>query len=624
MSNQNLEVYAETIQDKKYIPDKLKDEKVSKKIEGGEVVEFNKNSLFDDSLVKCYKNIDKEIKAHYIKDISPVRTYIISDGPTFEKVDYFWELLYHEDVGVVFAILFQEHEINQDTHSKVFYWPQKKQRYGKVTVEFWEDIQSDIPFVMIKTFTMTILNKEPKKLTLFYISNWKEHDIPRSDRHLIKLYKEISQHAGTSNVLVHSSYGSGSRVFMFTYFCCILEAMKENTTIVDPLEIIKQVRSQRYGGNISSIEYAYIIKSLITYFFEYKMLVDITNHRLAFYDEYEDFILKLDGRVSSMDPNLINFLTFVNIIDHGKLKDLCDQSGYIEMPKDIDLRLQCKRFYTIANKKDIAMKKIRYIDVPCYDKSSITIRGKDSSDINSFIHANELVYKYGIENERKIIMCQGPLKETVDDMFDMIYRKKVGIVVVLISKEEMEKGEKCFPYLSTDKNEVSFGTYSLLYKGHEAGLNNFFIEYNYLIMNNTSKIKHTFKLLHYINWSDRSIPYENKSLYGLYKRITELYDNRHIAIHCSNGVGKTGTLALIIYMIDIIQSKSPFDPIKCLAKIRQHRYKAVQTTSQFVFALSILYEHFKKQIDDMDEKAYENFMSIAERIYNSNNNIRRN
>lgn len=68
-------------------------------------------------------------------------------------------------------------------------------------------------------------------------------------------------------------------------------------------------------------------------------------------------------------------------------------------------------------------------------------------------------------------------------------------------------------------------------------------------------------------------------------------------------------------MMDVIKSRSSFDPIKCLAKIRKHRCKAVQTTTQFVFALSILYEHFKGQIEKMDERAYPNFMALANGIY---------
>uniref|UniRef100_A0A913HNI6 Protein-tyrosine-phosphatase n=1 Tax=Strongyloides stercoralis TaxID=6248 RepID=A0A913HNI6_STRER len=623
ISKQKMEVYYELIKDKKYIPDKLQNQNGFKKIEGGEVVDTNTNSLFDDSLVSCFKSINGEIKAHYIKDVSPIRTYIISDGPTNEKVDYFWELLYREDVGMVVAVINDQNDDNKNENGNMFYWPEKKQKYGKINVEFCESPRPSVPTILVRKFIMTIDNKEPKNLALIHIDTWKEHDIPRIDVFFINLYNEISKNAGTNKVLIHSSHGPGSRVFMITYFCCIFEAMMENI-IDDPLEVIKQVRTQRYGGNISSLEFAYIIRALATFFFDRKMLADEKEYKWTFYEQYDHFMLKIDDRKLYMDPSLKNFLTFVNVIDGGKLKDICDQFLNIKMPTEAELHQKCKRFYAVASLKDMAMKKIRFMDVPCYDKSSIIIRGRESNDLNGFIHANEFIYNFGIGNERKIIMCQGPLKETIDDMFDMIHRKKIAVVVVLVNKEEFEKGEKCFSYFYTGKEELPFGTYNLLYKGHNINTNNFFIEYNYSVVNSASKVAHNFKILHYLNWPDKTIPNENQSLHGLYRRITELNNGGHIAIYCTNGVGRTGTLALIIYMIDIINSRQPFDPIKCLAKIRQHRYKAVQTTGQFIFALSILYEHFKEQIGDMDKNAYRYFMSLAQNIYNENaNNVLR-
>uniref|UniRef100_A0A0K0EAN2 Protein-tyrosine-phosphatase n=1 Tax=Strongyloides stercoralis TaxID=6248 RepID=A0A0K0EAN2_STRER len=614
LSSQNLEVYAETIHSKKYIPDKVKNQVISKKIEGGEVVESNTNTCFDSSLVSCFRDIEGEIKAHYISGVSPVRTYIISDGPTPDKAEFFWELLYREDVAVVFGIIYQEQDMVKTAHSKSFYWPKDTEKYGSVLVEFCGKVPSDIPFVTIRKFNMLMEYGHRKELIHFHISNWKEHDIPRTDRQIIQLYKEISENAGTEKVLIHASHGSGSRVFMFTYFACIFEAMKGNDTVDDPLEIIKEVRTHRYGGNISSMEFAYIIKAVVSYFYDCKMLVDVTNHQPAFYKEYEDLMFKIDGRESKMIVDIRNFLTFVNIIDDGKLKDLCHQFENVQKISEGDLRLQCKRFYTISNIEAMSKNKIRYKDVPCFDATAVNIKDKGSSDINGFIHANEFKYKCD-EKERKIIMCQAPLEGSMGDMLDMIHRYKIGLIVVLVNKEEMNKGSKCFPYLNTTKKEISFGAYNLLYQGHEVGKNNFFTEYNYSVIDRASRLIHNFKLLHYLNWPDNTIPTEKQSLLGLYKRIIELRDNTNIVIHCSNGVGRTGTLAFIIYMMDVIKSRSSFDPIKCLAKIRRHRCKAVQTTTQFVFALSILYEHFKGQIERMDERAYPNFMALANGIY---------
>uniref|UniRef100_A0AAF5HXW5 Protein-tyrosine-phosphatase n=2 Tax=Strongyloides stercoralis TaxID=6248 RepID=A0AAF5HXW5_STRER len=610
ISSNKLEKYSESIQSKDCIPDKLKQKKRTKVMEGDEEIEIDTSCYFDDTLVKCYNEINGEIKAHYVCGVLPYRTNIVSDGPTADKVMYFWELLFREDVGVVISIIYLEHEVNKISNNKMLYWQENKSRYGNIIVEFVKDIKSEIPFVSIKKFKLSMRNRTPKEITIFHLSSWKEHEIPQTDLYFVKLYNETSQYADSRKTLIHSSHGSGSRVFMYTYFCCIFEAMEADGTISNPLEVIKEVRGQRYGGSISSVEYAYILKALVTLFFERKMLVDVTKHQLDFCKEYENFIFKLNLRGSNLNSEIKNFLTFVNIIDDGKLSELCRQSEKIQMLKKSDIGTKCSRFATAL--KQNKPKKIRYDDIPCLDETAVLIRGKGAKELESFIHANEFKYKYG-DKERKMIMCQAPTANTMDDMLDMVHRYKVGIVVILVNKQEMDGKTKCFNYLSIDSKEVSYPTYNLLFRGSQTDSNNSFCEYYYSVTDKTSKLVHNFKVLHYTIWPDKGIPTESHSIYGLYKRIIELYDNSHIAIHCSTGIGRTGTLAFIIYMIDVINSNAPFDPIKCLEMVRKHRCKAVQTTPQFVFALTVVYEHFKDQIDKMDKEAYDNFMAVAKK-----------
>uniref|UniRef100_A0AAF5CTR5 Protein-tyrosine-phosphatase n=1 Tax=Strongyloides stercoralis TaxID=6248 RepID=A0AAF5CTR5_STRER len=610
ISSNKLEKYSESIQRKDCIPDKLKQKKRAKVMEGDEEIEIDTSCYFDDTLVKCYNDINGEIKAHYVCGVLPYRTYIVSDGPTADKVMYFWELLFREDVGVVISIIYLEHEVNKISNNKMLYWQENKSMYGNIIVEFVKDIKSEIPFVSIKKFKLSMRNGTPKEITIFHLSSWKEHEIPQTDLYFVKLYNEISQYEDSRKTLIHSSHGSGSRVFMYTYFCCIFEAMEADDAISNPLEVIKEVRSQRYGGSISSMEYAYILKALVTLFFERKMLVDVTKHQLDFCKEYESFIFKLNLRGSNLNSEIKNFLTFVNIIDDGKLSELCRQSEKIQMLKKSDIGTKCSRFVTAW--KQEKPKKARYGDIPCLDETAVLIRGKGAKELESFIHANEFKYKYG-DKERKMIMCQAPTANTMDDMLDMVHRYKVGIVVILVNKQEMDGKTKCFNYLSIDSKEVSYPTYNLLFRGSQTDSNNSFCEYYYSVTDKTSKLVHNFKVLHYTIWPDKGIPTESHSIYGLYKRIIELYDCCHIAIHCSAGIGRTGTLALIIYMIDVINSKAPFDPIKCLEMVRKHRCKAVQTTPQFVFALTVVYEHFKDQIDKMDKEAYDNFMAVAKK-----------
>ncbi|CEF66422.1 Protein-tyrosine phosphatase, receptor/non-receptor type domain and Protein-tyrosine/Dual specificity phosphatase domain and Protein-tyrosine phosphatase, catalytic domain-containing protein [Strongyloides ratti] len=611
LSNANLEEYCKIVQSKKYIPDILKKQSVLKKIEGDEEVEFNTSTLFDSSLVKCFKSIFGEIRAHYINDVSPERKYIISDGPAPESVKYFWELFYKEDVAVVISMIYQDSDEDPETKNKLLYWPEKNQTYGNVTVKCLEELPTSLQNVKVLKFSMTMKEEKSKDLILYHVMNWKEHTIPHLDLHFINLHSEVSECAGNRNVLVHASRSAGSRVFMFTYFCCILEAIKADTSVYNPMEIIKEVREKRYGGNISSIEYAYLLKALVTYFFDNMMLIDKNNERMMFTNEYDRYLYKLDARKGSMDRRFKLFLQFINILDEGKLDELCVQFNYIGMMRKDALIQNCQRYYTA---KGSLPKRNRYNDIECLDKTSVNVNGYDINNVLGYIHANQMVYKYGDGKERKIIMCQAPIQTTVDDMYDMIFRYKIGIIVILVNVKEITVQNKCFPYFPTDAKEMKGGKYTVMYIDKKVDDLNHIIEYDFTI-HNDKNVTNNFKILHYTNWPDKSIPNESKTIHELYRRIINLYNDRHVAIHCSAGVGRTGTLALAIYMIDMINSCKAFDPIKFLDTLRSYRYKAVQNKSQFIFSLSIVYEHFRNKIDEMDPEAYNNFTTMSKNIF---------
>ncbi|CEF64420.1 Protein-tyrosine phosphatase, receptor/non-receptor type domain and Protein-tyrosine/Dual specificity phosphatase domain and Protein-tyrosine phosphatase, catalytic domain-containing protein [Strongyloides ratti] len=610
VSNANLEKYCKIVQDENYIPDILMRQSFLKKIEGDEEVDYDTSTRFDSSLVKCFKSISEEIRAHYINDISPERNYIISDGPTPEKIQYFWELLYKEDATVVVAMIYHDNEDNPETNNKLLYWPEKNQTYGNVTVKFLEELPTNLISVKILKFNMTMKGEKSKELTIFHVKDWKEYTIPNTDLDFTKLHSEVSECAGNKNILVHASRNAGSSVFIFTYFCCILEIIKADVSIFNPMEIIKEIREKRYGGNISSIEYAYLLKALITYFFDNMMLLDTNNKRINFTNQYDNYLYKLNAPKGNMDKRIKRFLLFISILDDVKLDELCVQFDKVGIISDNGLKIKCKRFYD-------AKQKNRYNDIPCLDKTSVNINGYDSKNVLGYIHANQMIYKYGDEKERKIIMCQAPIPTTVDDMYDMIFRYKIGIIVILVNEKEIKEQNKCFPYFPTDAKEIKTSRFTILYINKKFDNENHIIEYDYTIFNDQN-VSNNFKILQYINWPDKSIPTESKTIHELYKKIINLDNNCQIAIHCSTGIGRTGSLALAIYMIDMINSYVAYDPIKFLETLRSYRYKAVQTKMQFIFSLSIVYEHFKNKIDEMDPDAYKNFTTMSKNILRQN------
>ncbi|CEF67285.1 Protein-tyrosine phosphatase, receptor/non-receptor type domain and Protein-tyrosine/Dual specificity phosphatase domain and Protein-tyrosine phosphatase, catalytic domain-containing protein [Strongyloides ratti] len=613
ISKQDLETYSENGIKKEYISDGVQNFEYKKIEEGGEEIFTDTISLFNKNLVNCFKDINEEITAYCINNISPERKYIISDGPTKEKINYFWELLYRENVKVVVTFIDQQNNDISIDDKNFNYWPKKKEKYGNVTVQFIKNLSVDeATHLSITKFEMTVNVGKPKELTLFQVNNWNEHEIPRSDLYLTKLYEVISPYTGGSKILIHSSHQPDNRVYIFMYFSCIFEVMKKDINSTNPMIIIKNIRENFYGGSISAIEYTYIIKSLISYFMEQNMLIDLINHGLSFTEQYNNYKYKFDIYESYEDSSIKSFIKFVGLIDYGKLRYFYERFIKTQIINEKVLNKKCSRYYAVL--KTERKNKIRYPEIPCFDRNSINIGEKDSTNVEGFIHANEMIYKYGEEKERKIIMCQAPLKETVDDTYDIIFKYQIEVIAVLINENELKKQNKCYPYFSLNLKDNSSKNYSLTNKGGQLDKNKCYYEYDCILTQLSTNKTKNFKLLHYINWPDKNVPSDKKSFNGFFKRLIELNKNDYLMIQCSSGVGRTGTLALIIYMIDMIKLKKSFDPIKCLDYIRQRRYKAVQTPNQFFFALSFLYEHFKNRIVSVNAEIYDKFMKLVQTL----------
>lgn len=107
----------------------------------------------------------------------------------------------------------------------------------------------------------------------------------------------------------------------------------------------------------------------------------------------------------------------------------------------------------------------------------------------------------------------------------------------------------------------------------------------------------THKVCHYWfkGWPDHGVPttqtgeFETGSLIEMLKAVRKkraLADKRKspLAIHCSAGVGRTGTLIVIDYMITAIRFKDPIDVLETINMIRNDRMCLVQHAEQYRFA----------------------------------------
>lgn len=194
--------------------------------------------------------------------------------------------------------------------------------------------------------------------------------------------------------------------------------------------------------------------------------------------------------------------------------------------------------------------KNRYPDVWCEDKSRVTLKFPTGRQ-NDYIHANYVA----TPNFRKRFICtQGPLPSTVADFWHMIIQEECEFILMLCSVEEngvpkcaqywpVKEGEK----LSLDRVEIhNLKIEQPPPNTDEPSIRRTTLEIKYTVQgkSHTRKVRH----FHWIDWPDRGVP--KTSLTSMVLLSCVRGSKRPIAIHCAAGIGRTGTITSIEYIIE--------------------------------------------------------------------------
>ncbi|CAI4225919.1 unnamed protein product [Auanema sp. JU1783] len=233
--------------------------------------------------------------------------------------------------------------------------------------------------------------------------------------------------------------------------------------------------------------------------------------------------------------------------------------------------------------------KNRYQDIFCFDESRIKLTF-DVPPQTDYIHANWVKFD---GHERSYIACQGPMANTVEDFWRMVLQEQTTRIMNLTKNVENGK-VKCHQYWPENAGDYqNYGKIFVHTKKFERineGIDVYTIEVLPEGCSNSTLVK----LIHVTNWPDKGNPLEGRDVLRILRVMSTADTPRNdpIAVHCSAGIGRTGTLILIdVVLQKLFKCKEPVDLVKIFRTIRDQRSQSILKEGQFLFAISSILEY---------------------------------
>uniref|UniRef100_A0A8C7I598 Receptor-type tyrosine-protein phosphatase n=1 Tax=Oncorhynchus kisutch TaxID=8019 RepID=A0A8C7I598_ONCKI len=245
-----------------------------------------------------------------------------------------------------------------------------------------------------------------------------------------------------------------------------------------------------------------------------------------------------------------------------------------------------------AASKEENKDKNRYVNIlPC-EHSHYTY-----SAIKHFSHTLPLLpssCSQGYQEKNKFIAAQGPKEETVNDFWRMIWEQNTATIVMVTNLKE-RKECKCAQYWP-DQGCWTYGNIRV-------SVEDMMVLVDYTIRKfciqqvgdvGGKKPQRLVTQFHFTSWPDFGVPFTPIGMLKFLKKVKTCNPQYAgpIVVHCSAGVGRTGTFIVIDAMLDMMNTERKVDVFGFVTRIRAQRCQMVQTDMQYVFIFQAMLEHY--------------------------------
>uniref|UniRef100_A0A672FKS0 protein-tyrosine-phosphatase n=1 Tax=Salarias fasciatus TaxID=181472 RepID=A0A672FKS0_SALFA len=246
--------------------------------------------------------------------------------------------------------------------------------------------------------------------------------------------------------------------------------------------------------------------------------------------------------------------------------------------------------YTMKEaKKSSNAFKNRYVDILPYDYNRVQLMTGNGEAGCDYINAS---FIDGYNEPKKYIAAQGPKEETIGDFWRMIWEQQSSIIVMVTRCEEGNR-IKCAQYWPSPDRETE------IYEEFVVKLNSvdrypdYIIRRLSLINKREKNTEREVTHIQFMSWPDHGVPGEPHLLLKLRRRVNAFknFFSGPIVVHCSAGVGRTGTYISIDAMMEGLEAEGRVDIYGYVVRLRKQRCLMVQVEPQYILIHQALLEH---------------------------------
>ncbi|XP_030207075.1 tyrosine-protein phosphatase non-receptor type 11b isoform X3 [Gadus morhua] len=256
---------------------------------------------------------------------------------------------------------------------------------------------------------------------------------------------------------------------------------------------------------------------------------------------------------------------------------------------------ECKLLYPRKEGQRAENKsKNRYKNILPFDTTRVELREVDPEVAGSdYINANYIrsFREEGRSGEegKVFIATQGCLQITVVDFWKMVYQENTHVIVM--TTKEMERGRnKCVRYWPSEPNSSKeFGNILVRNVKERPAQDYILRQLEVTRLDRREQVRYIWHF-QYLSWPDHGVPTEPGGVLSFLEQVnhtqTTIPDTGPIVVHCSAGIGRTGTIIVIDILIDVINRQGldcDIDIPKSIQRVRQQRSGMVQTEAQYKF-----------------------------------------